>query len=393
MSAMHDGGHVKTVRWVAAAAAATALATGTAVPARAATVDWAQAGFAATNTAYNPAEAVINASTIGRLRPGWAVTPAAGSEGCTGQRPPVVAGGRAFVTEGDGVGAYDAATGRRLWRDTTAFDGYFSPALAAAGGLVVAAAYDCHSNSDPSTLLVAFDARTGTRRWVGWSDTPSETVVADSGMLVISGESPSDQPTVSAYRVADGRLVWSYPGTDLAAPVVAGGRVLLTNVDSGASYGISVTTGRIAWKRTATYHVSAANPAGDRFYATTPAGALVALTVATGARAWSVTGGWGTVTTDGRRLYVSRGSWIATYDAANGRRLWLRDIGGHLGRLVRAGGLLYAVVDGAPMAVLSPVTGAAVASGRPWRGARSHPVLVGGRLFVTDGTTLRTYTP
>jgi hypothetical protein len=45
------------------------------------------------------------------------------------------------------------------------------------------------------------------------------------------------------------------------------------------------------------------------------------------------------------------------------------------------------------MAILSPVTGAAVASGRPWRQARSYPVLVGGRLFVTDGTTLRTYTP
>jgi hypothetical protein len=62
-------------------------------------------------------------------------------------------------------------------------------------------------------------------------------------------------------------------------------------------------------------------------------------------------------------------------------------------RPVRAGGLLYVVVAGKPLAILTPTTGAVTASGAPYKAAKGHVVPVGGRLYTTDGTTLRTYTP
>jgi outer membrane protein assembly factor BamB len=55
------------------------LVTAGASPAQAATVDWAQAGYAATNTSYNPSESVINSSSIAQLKARWAATPKPGT--------------------------------------------------------------------------------------------------------------------------------------------------------------------------------------------------------------------------------------------------------------------------------------------------------------------------
>src|SRR5687768_7883754 len=92
------------------------VALGAAPAAAAAPAAWTRAGHDPGNTGYNPDEPTVNAGTIAKLKRRWTATPGPGTEGC-GPSPqaPLVAGGRVFVLDGRGVGAYDAASGKRLW--------------------------------------------------------------------------------------------------------------------------------------------------------------------------------------------------------------------------------------------------------------------------------------
>ena len=72
---------------------------------------WPQLGFGPAHTGANPDEAVLGAGNVGGLRVAWSAT--------TGLRPGgvVVASGRAYVgSENNTLYAFDATTGRRVWR-------------------------------------------------------------------------------------------------------------------------------------------------------------------------------------------------------------------------------------------------------------------------------------
>ena len=91
---------------------------------------------------------------------------------------------------------------------------------------------------------------------------------------------------------------------------------------------------------------------------------------------------------------VSRpGTRLGTRHVGRGTRLWSRTLPGAAQRPVRAGGLLYVTVEGHPMRILSPVTGGDVAGAGRFGTASGHAVVAGGRLYLTDGTTLRVYGP
>jgi outer membrane protein assembly factor BamB len=358
----------------------------------AATGDWAQPGYSAANTAYNPAESVINAGSIKKLKARWSVTPAASHTSCIGQTPPVVAGGRVFLPAGDGVSAYSAATGAFQWHAKDVFDEGAGPLLAVAGNTLIGTTNFCFSNSDSNGDMVALDVRTGRKRWTASRDTPYDSIVVDAGLVIASGaEFAADFAAVTAYRVGDGSVKWQRTEMSAENGVSAGGRLLLAEADGTGSIAVSAATGAKVWTSAKSWTVQGANPAGDRFYATDPAGRLTAIAAATGATGWTVPGGL--VTNDGRQVFVARGNGLTCYTAATGKKKWSRDLGGAVGRPVRAGGLVYAAVDGRPMAILAAATGATVASGKPYRKAWGHPVVTGGRLYVNDGTKLHTYTP
>jgi len=353
--------------------------------------EWPQEGYGPGNTGYNPAERVINRSSIATLRERWSVTPVPGP--CLAVHPPVVAGGRAFIADGEGVGAYHAVTGERLWHDATAFSDAAGLRLAVAGDVLVGAAYGCYSHSDPDGFLVAFDAATGERRWQVRADPPFRTLAVGPGTVVISGSSASDEPTVTAYRLSDGAHRWTRTAVRLPAPVVAGGRLVLTAGRGTSSMAVSLATGAVAWRSAKPWSVVAASPSGEHVYATTPTGDLVAVRTASGRPVWSVPDAGGLVTADKNRIYTARGQAVGAYRARTGERLWAVDLPGTAGRPIRAGGLVYITVLGQPMAILNPAIGKSVASGEPYRGASLHPVVAGGTLYTTDGETLRAYTP
>lgn len=378
----------------APSAGASALAArGGAAAALAAPGEWAQDGYGPQRTFYNPAESAINAQTIGRVRRQWSVNlpEAAADETCSRPSAPVVAAGRLFLTDETGIGAYGVAGGPRLWHHNfTEPDDTATPRLAVAGGLLIAATTDCHSNSDPDGSVMALDVATGRVRWTRNMDPPVTTMVVDRGLVVVSGSSPSDTPVVIAYRATDGRQRWRRAGVESDHLVAAAGRVLARTPDRTRILALSIATGRTLWTRRSAFTARAATPAGDRFFYRDDNGTLLCLRATDGAVLWraTVTGEWNT--TDGRRVYFILPNSVVALDVRNGRRVWTTNFEFDPdGRPIRAGGLLYVFFErGQRIRVLNAETGRVVAVGHQFEMPLSWEVaslvVSGGRVFIVD---------
>ncbi|MEU4244886.1 PQQ-binding-like beta-propeller repeat protein [Actinoplanes sp. NPDC026619] len=348
-----------------------------AVPAAAAgPAGWDHPGFDAEDSYYNPGENAVNATTIAKLSQRWSVALRKHEGSCGGFGAPVIAGGRVVTTDQLGISAFQALTGAPAWHFNWVDPGDSDTAvLAASGNTMIATNGDCNSNSDPDGTLVALDLATGKRRWWVDSDMPIYTVVVDKGMIVVSGESPSDAQAVVAYRVSDGKQAWKrvdYEGSS----VCADGRVLVNKGTTTSA--LSITTGALLWTKPGYWQAKAATPAADRFLVTNGA-AMSAINAANGAVMWTAPNkASDLLATDGRRIYRVDDHTVEALDVNSGRSLWSRGLPSEGGQPVRAGGLLY---TGGP--VLSPTSGAIVAQAKVLTG---RPVITGGRLYtVNDG--------
>jgi outer membrane protein assembly factor BamB len=353
--------------------------------------NWAQDGYGAGHTFYNPAESVINSSTVTKLKTRWTVTPAPALDGCAPDPvAPVVVGGRMFVLEPEtgGVGAYDTKTGKRLWSYSAGY--VVATGLAVAGGTVVVTDINCYSNSSYDSNVVALDAATGAEKWSSLTPWTTDTVVVDASTVAVSGfcgTCDDAEYGVEAFRLSDGVPLWSRTNAVLAGPVSAGGRILIAGTDSDYTEAVSIKTGTGPWATGLRYWASAADPARPQFYVSGAAG-LRALATSTGKTLWTVKNEAGELATDGRRVYVASAGRINAYDTKTGKKLWTRILASP-GDLVRAGGLLYAT-SGKALLILAPTSGKTI---RSFGTATEHVVAAGGRLYVTNGRTVRTYTP
>jgi outer membrane protein assembly factor BamB len=361
-----------------AAIAAPAPSAGAAGPA-----GWDHPGFDAEDSFYNPVESAINADTVSHLTRRWSVALRRHSPSCSRASAPLIADGRVFTTDELGISAYRALTGTPLWHyDWPDPEDSDTPTLAVAGGVLVAANNDCNSASDPDGTLTALDVVSGRPRWTRETGFPIASVVVDKNMIVVSGESPSDELSTDAYRVADGRVAWRKPGFT-GSSVSADGRLLLTR--GRATAAVSVTTGATLWTKPRLWRAESATPASDRFLVTDGT-ALTAVTAATGSVAWTAPAkAAALIATDGRRVYLAAERTIEALSAVNGRPLWSRQLSPTPTQPVRAGGLLYTAG-----AVLAAATGAMAAPGTPFAGKQ---VVTGGRLYTVNGTTLSSYAP
>ncbi|GAA0572596.1 hypothetical protein GCM10010172_66430 [Paractinoplanes ferrugineus] len=353
---------------------------------------WGQDGYGPGNTRYNPAESVVNASSIGRLALRWTVRPALGRPGC-GADPiaPRVVGDRIFLRDGGGVGAYQAATGKPLWRQTGFSQVSAGPLVA--GGLVLVAGTKCGSSSDYDGTLIALDAATGARRWQRTGPWTLDAVVADASTVVVSGAcatcDDARRGTV-AYRLTDGKPLWTHRNESLAGPVSAGGLILLRrSTGSAETWASRITTGAPVWGTDQAITAYAAEPAvfyiGD-------GGGLCARSAVDGRTLWQVAKEAGDLATDGRRVYVASVQRVNTYDARTGRLVWSRALNAPA-MPVRAGGLLYVTTGTGAVAVLSATDGRPVATKGLAIAPRQHVVVAGGRLLTTDQSAVRAYAP
>ena len=364
-----------------------------AVPAQAAVppAAWTQDGYGPGNTGYNPAETVVNGSTIGGLKLRWTAKPGVGEPGCQPTPVgPMVLDGRMFVLDSGTVGAWDVKPGKRLWLGTEPY--VDASGLAIVDGLVLATEVNCFSNSNYSTNVSALDPKTGKEVWdeiQGWS---IDTYVGDAGVFVVSGFcgicDDARYGTV-AFRVSDGKRLWTQENAVLSGPVAFGGKVMLNATLKQESTVVDIKTGYPVWggwPRTA----RAANPAGNQLYVTDTNG-LGAVRASDGKSLWRVRNETGDLAADGRRVYVASAGRVNAYHATTGKLEWTRAVLTPK-RPIRAGGLLY-VQSKKSLVILSPVTGKPVTSGTPFGTMTDHVVVSGGRLFVTSGLNVRSYTP
>ncbi len=289
---MSRGQHRIGRRVALAMAVATTLVLGGVTPAEAATApsQWAQPGYGPGRNYYSPQESVVNASTIKKAKLRWSFSRREGSPGCNAApQAPLVVDGRVFSLDGDGVVALDAKTGKRLWENLSF--SFISADLVVVGDLLMVTDTDCYSNSDYDAYVTALDVRTGVARWRSTGGWMVDTIVADAGMVVTSGYcgicGPEGKHGVIGIRASDGAQMWSYDDMELAGPVSAAGRVLLTGNDWQPDFVAAIKTGAPLYYPGSGWKPTAATPAGDRFYATSSAG-LSAMDAKNGKVVWTV---------------------------------------------------------------------------------------------------------
>ncbi|GAB7037163.1 MULTISPECIES: PQQ-binding-like beta-propeller repeat protein [Catenuloplanes] len=364
-----------------------------AVPAQAAATPggWPQTGYGPGHTGYNPSESVINARSVGGLTNRWTVRASLYPEGCEPvPEPPLVWDGRMFLLDSGSISGYDVVSGKKLWTyEATYFDGF---GMAVSGGLVLGTERNCFSNSNYDTNVVAIDPRTGKEVWHQLQGYSIETSVADAGVFVVSGYCgvcDDEEHGVTAFRVSDGKPLWRQVSRALAGPVAANGKIVLRDPRNHRIEVVDIRTGD-PLVGGVERRVAAASPAGDRFYLFDTAG-IAAVDASTLTVRWTVARESGDLITDGRRVFVASANRINAYDANTGRLSWTRALADP-SHLIRAGGLLYAL-SGRKLVILAPATGRSVVSAAAYGTVTDQVVVTGGRLFTTNGATVRAYTP
>ena len=331
-----------------------------------------------------------------------------------------VVGGRAFTAFAAGatdvVAAFDAATGRELWRaplgpSHAGHDGSHSGPIAtpAADATRVYAL-------GPRGRLVALDARTGAVRWsqdlakekdaiapfYGWATSPLL-----AGRCAIVQHAVKDKQAIACYDRKTGQVRWTAGSNEVwyQSPVLAtlGGREQVVAADQQRVYGLDPATGALLWEQAhggdgfpiATGSTVPLVIEGDRVLITPKNDSAMMLRVTPKAGApWGVETLW---TSKGFRTSYSRpvyhrgllfgyaGAFLACVDAATGEAKW---------RSRAPGDGFLAIVDG--RLIVQTKAGSlhvAEASGEGWKEIAqvqvfpddhswTAPSVASGRLYV-----------
>lgn len=234
-----------------------------------------------------------------------------------GRREPVAMAGGTVYTDGDVLGAIDAADGSELWRIET--DGSGTSTATLRDGKLYAAGTDC--------FLSALSAADGTELWRVDIDTGHTARPTVAGGTVYAA-AHHDRTVVSALSVEDGTERWRFEYDGLPSrPVVDDGAVY---VGYGDLVALDAEDGTERW-RTDLQKLSPPAVADDALYLATPDGAC-AVDRTDGSVRWSVDGlvsMFDTAPTpavaDGVVLY--NGSDVVALDAEDGAELWRIEAG------------------------------------------------------------------
>ncbi len=331
------------------------------------------------------------------LRVAWRANPA----GSGPVSAIVVAGGVAVADGRSSVVAFDASTGRVLWRTPRASGPPDPPALdpaAGPGGHGVVVAPQGQGSSGNGVLGIALDsgrvlwrlplprpargapAIVGGTAFVGcedhyvyavgvasgkleWrSETPypvdAAPAVANGRVFVVSADASTSKATLVALDAATGRTLWRFspPAPSFGASAVSvDGASAFAGLGDGDLRAFDAATGRVRWQTVVRDSFDPlATPAisGGTLFAADVSGGLYALRADSGARRWNyqfeeLTGRGAPVVAAGTVYLGLTGGTIVAIDAASGDLVWRgRYVGGAVGPLTPAGSLLLAPLQG-----------------------------------------------
>lgn len=331
---------------------------------------------------------------------------------------PVIADNRLFTIDTEGqVSAFDATSGRSLWRKTVELEGEgnrpaFGGGVSVMGGRVFV--------TTGFGVVAAFDAATGTEAWRIRLPTPLRAAPAvDSGRLFVT----SQDGQLTALNADTGEQLWQANATVEPASILGPGapsiafETVVAGFPSGELFALRVENGRTAWqdqlsrtgRTTALGALSgiAASPVIDkgRVFAIGHGGRMVALELATGTRVWErefagVNAPWPSgdwvfaVTVEAELVALTR---------ADGKIRWVTDLGrwkdpeDKKGAIewfgpVLAGNRLILVSSRGRMASVSPQTGEVLTTRNLSEAAYLPPVVANGMLYIlTDDGTVTAY--
>lgn len=324
---------------------------------------------------------------------------------------PVIAENRLFVMDSAAqVSAYDATTGRLLWRKAI-----ISPTednRPAFGGGVSILGNQLFATTGFG-IVVAFDTASGNEQWRMTLPTPLRGAPAvDEGRVFVS----SQDGQLSALAADTGNQLWEANATVEPAAVMGSGApaigfgTVVAGFASGELFALRVENGRTLWqdqlsrsgRTTALGALSAvaASPVidRDRVFAISHGGRMVSLDLATGQRTWErdfagvntpwPVGDWVfALTVDSELVALTRGE---------GKVRWMQDLGNWKNAKkskgavqwygpVLAGGHLISVSSRGEMAFVDPGTGQVSSRMKLGQAAHLPPVVANGVLYtLTD---------
>jgi outer membrane protein assembly factor BamB len=235
----------------------------------------------------------------------YTVNPAAVSHGTGPKSTPLVFGGRLYTLGIAGtLSAFDAATGRVLWRSdysdrfstTSPLYGNAASPMIASGKLLI------HLGGPRKGALMALDPENGKPLWAHEGDGPgySSPIVAtfeDEEQVVTQTEGH-----IVSVSLDSGKLLWSIPFTtpydqNIVTPVAHGDRLIFSGLDSD-TFAIELERGEggfepmEVWRSETTFYMSSPVIAGDRLlgFSNQRKGQVVALDPKTGRSLWESEG-------------------------------------------------------------------------------------------------------
>lgn len=323
---------------------------------------------------------------------------------------PVVEAGRIYAMDTRAVvSAFDAASGRSLWRHEIAKPG--ESEKVAFGGGVSAFGGRLYATSGYG-IAAALDAATGAEIWRVNLQTPLRGAPTVDGTRVFV--MLQDNQLV-ALDAATGERLWDVIGTvepagrlGAASPAVAQGTAVV-GFSSGELNAVRVENGRTVWQDTLartsrTTALSALSDVdappvieGGRVFAIGHGGRMVALDLATGQRAWEQSlGGLSTPAVAGDWIFVvtTRAELVAL-SRADGRIRWVqqlpafRDMEDRKGAIsyygpVLAGDRLWLTSSEGELIAASPYDGAVQSRVEAAKSIRLPPIVAGGTLYLLD---------
>lgn len=324
---------------------------------------------------------------------------------------PVVADGRIFTMDAQGVVTATGTNGATLWQVETKPAGARSDqsggGLAHGGGrLAVTTGYG---------EVLALDPASGAVVWRQKIDAPASgaPAVADGLVFAVGRDGAA-----WAIRLADGRVDWRLPGVPSrtgmigAAGPAIGDRTVLLPFGNGEVVAALRAGGERVWnaqvqgRRVGRGHTFVSDITGDPVidgattYIGNQSGRTVAVDSATGSRRWTATeAAYGPVVPVGDSVFlVSDEARLVRLDAATGQAIWSvempyftstrerrrSEITPHFGPVLAGGRLVVASGDGL-LRFFSPTDGALTATVELPGGAASAPAIVSGVLYVVSG--------